>query len=98
MYTMYVLALIQRYENRSFNSESTICEMKANLETLGKSIYRSKSYIAEKTIEEYLQRNSWQIEELQLSDEEISQGKFVSNEEVNDYLDSWGDEYNKTIS
>ena len=73
-------------------------QMKANLETLGKSIHRSKSYIAEKAIEEYLKRNSWQIKELQLAEEEIKQGKFVSNDEVNDYLDSWGNEYEKTIS
>ena len=72
-------------------------EMKANLESFGKSIHRSKSYIAEKAIEEYLERNSWQIEELQSANEEISQGKFISNDEVNDYLDSWGNEYNKTI-
>ena len=72
-------------------------QMKTNLETLGKSIHRSKSYIAEKAIEEYLKRNSWQIKELQLAEEEISQGKFISNDEVNDYLDSWGNEYNKTI-
>jgi RHH-type rel operon transcriptional repressor/antitoxin RelB len=72
--------------------------MKVNLETLGKSIHRSKSYIAEKAIEEYLKRNSWQIKELQLAEEEILQGTFISNDKVNDYLDSWGNEYEKTIS
>jgi len=65
-------------------------EMKIGLESLGKSIDRSKSYIAGKAIEEYLERNSWQIEELQLAEKEIEKGEFISNEKVENYLDSWG--------
>lgn len=64
-------------------------QMKTNLETLGKSIHRSKSYIAEKAIEEYLKRNSWQIKELQLAEEEIQQEQFVSNDEVNEFQSYW---------
>lgn len=64
-------------------------EMKAVLESLGKSIHRSKSYIAEKAIEEYLERNSWQIEELQSAEKEIEKGEFISNDKVESYLDSW---------
>jgi predicted transcriptional regulator len=66
-------------------------EMKAGLESLGKSIHRSKSYIAEKAIEEYLERNSWQIEELQSAEKEIEKGEFISNDKVESYLDSWGE-------
>ena len=70
-------------------------QVKTNLESFGKSIHRSKSYIAEKAIEEYLERNSWQIAELKSAEEEIKQGKFISNDEVNNYLDSWGSDENK---
>lgn len=63
--------------------------VKANLDKLGKAIHRSKSYIAERAIEEYLERNAWQIAELQSAENEIKQGKFVSNDEVNAYLDTW---------
>ncbi len=65
-------------------------QVKTNLESFGKSIHRSKSYIAEKAIEEYLERNAWQIAELKSAEEEIKQGKFISNDEVNVYLDAWG--------
>ena len=64
-------------------------QVKMNLDKLGKAIHRSKSYIAERAIEEYLERNSWQIAELQSAENEIKQGKFVSNDEVNTYLDTW---------
>jgi len=64
-------------------------QVKTNLDKLGKAIHRSKSYIAERAIEEYLERNAWQIAELQSAENEIKQGKFVSNDEVNAYLDTW---------
>lgn len=65
-------------------------EIKATLENLGKVLHRSKSYLAQKAIEEFLKKNAWQIEELQLAEKEIEEGNFISNEEVNDYLSSWG--------
>ena len=63
--------------------------LKHNLENLGKVIHRSKSYIAEKAIEEYLERNAWQIAELKSAEREISEGRFVSNAVVNEYLETW---------
>jgi predicted transcriptional regulator len=64
-------------------------KMKENLESIGKSLHRSKSYIATQAIQEYLEQNSWQIDELQSAQKEIEQGKFISENQVNDYLDSW---------
>jgi RHH-type rel operon transcriptional repressor/antitoxin RelB len=64
-------------------------EVKTSLESLGKIINRSKSYIAEKAISEYLDKNSWQIKELQLAEKEIQKGEFVAHEKVESYLDSW---------
>ena len=64
-------------------------QVKANIDKLGKAIHRSKSYIAERAIEEYLERNAWQITELQSAEGEIEQGKFISNDEVSSYLDAW---------
>ena len=64
-------------------------QMKANLEQLGQSIHRTKSYIAERAIDEYLERNSWQIKELQLAEQEIEKGVFIANEEIEEYLSSW---------
>ena len=65
-------------------------ELKSQLEQLGKTLHRSKSYIAEQAISQYMDENAWQIAELSQAEDEIKQGKFVSDKEVNQYLDSWG--------
>ena len=64
-------------------------ELKSQLNQLGEALHRSKSYIAEKAIRLYVEQNIWQIQELLKAEEEIKQGKFMSDEEVNQYLDSW---------
>jgi RHH-type transcriptional regulator, rel operon repressor / antitoxin RelB len=65
-------------------------ELKAELELLAKATNRSKSYLATKAIADYLQRNAWQIKELQLALQEAEKGEFVSEEAVDAWLDSWG--------
>ena len=67
-------------------------DLKSKLDQLGKTLHRSKSYIVEKAINQYVEQNAWQIEELTQAEDEIKQGKFVSNEEVTQYLESWGNE------
>ena len=64
-------------------------ELKSRLDQLGKTLHRSKSYIAEQAISQYVDENAWQIAELTQAEEEIQQGKFVAGDEVNQYLDSW---------
>ena len=64
-------------------------ELKSKISQLGDALNRSKSYIAEKAIRLYVEQNAWQIEELLKAEEEIKEGNFISNEEVNLYLDSW---------
>jgi predicted transcriptional regulator len=65
-------------------------KLKSRLDQLGKILHRSKSYIAEQAISQYVDENAWQIAELTQAEEEIRQGKFVAGNEVNQYLDSWG--------
>jgi predicted transcriptional regulator len=67
-------------------------DLKAELELLAKATNRSKSYLATKAIADYLQRNAWQIKELQQAAQEADQGEFVSEEAVDAWLDSWGRE------
>lgn len=67
-------------------------ELKHQLEQLGKTLNRSKSFIAEQAISQYMEANTWQIAELTQAEEEIQQGKFVAGNEVNQYLDSWSDD------
>jgi predicted transcriptional regulator len=64
-------------------------KLKSRLDQLGKILHRSKSYIAEQAISQYVDENAWQIAELTQAEEEIRQGKFVAGNEVNQYLDSW---------
>ncbi len=65
-------------------------ELKSRLDQLGKTLHRSKSYIAEQAIRQYVDENAWQIEELTQAEKEIRQGKFIASDKVNRYLDSWG--------
>ena len=67
-------------------------ELKSKLEKLGKTLHRSKSYIAEQAISHYVDKNAWQIDELTQAQDKIRQGNFVSNDEVGRYLQSWGNE------
>jgi RHH-type transcriptional regulator, rel operon repressor / antitoxin RelB len=66
-------------------------KIKSKILKLGKAIERPTSYIAEKALEEYLERNAWQINELKAAKKEIKENKFISDKEVNEYLDSWSD-------
>ena len=65
-------------------------ELKYRLEQLGKNLQRSKSYLAEQAIAQYLDENAWQITELTQAEEEIDQAEFIAGAEVERYLDSWG--------
>ena len=47
------------------------------LETLAKSVERSKSYIAAEAIEEYLDIHEWQVQAIQAGLSEIEQGSVV---------------------
>jgi RHH-type transcriptional regulator, rel operon repressor / antitoxin RelB len=66
--------------------------VKAKLSSFAKAIKRSNSFVVEQALEEYLSRNSWQVKELESAENEVKAGKFISNDEVNSYLDSWGSE------
>ena len=63
-------------------------ELRHQLEQLGKTLNRSKLFIAEQAISQYMKANVWQIAELTQVEEKIEQGRFVSKDEVNQYLDA----------
>ncbi len=65
-------------------------DVKAGLERLAKAANRSKSHIALKAIADYVERNAWQIEELEQAAAEADEGIFVSDEAVGAWVDSWG--------
>lgn len=65
-------------------------ELKKQLEALSGATHRSKSYLAAKALEEYLERNAWKAEQLQEAAKEADKGVFVSGQAVNQWLESWG--------
>ena len=67
-------------------------ELKSQLDQLGHTLRRSKSYLAEQDIARYIEDNAWQIDELTQAEQEINAGQFISGSEVEQYLDSWGSE------
>ncbi len=57
------------------------------LESLAKTVDRSKSYLAAEAIEEYLDIHEWQVQAIQAGLNEIEQGKVVDFAEVKE---QWG--------
>ena len=64
-------------------------ELKGKLERLAQSTRRSKSYLAAEAIAEYVDANSWQIEEIRKALEKADAGgPFVSDAEAARDLDA----------
>ncbi len=68
-------------------------EMENPLTNLAKKLDRSKNYLINLAIKEFLERESnedkrWH--ETLTAIDSVKQGNFISENEVNDWLDSWG--------
>ncbi len=66
------------------------------LDALTRATKRSRSFLTNKAIDEYISRNSWKTKEILQAVEEANKGVFVSNESVENWLSSWGDAEEKT--
>jgi RHH-type transcriptional regulator, rel operon repressor / antitoxin RelB len=61
------------------------------LEALARNTNRSKSYLANEAIENYVHLNAWQVAHIKAALAEDEQGgPSVPNEEVMEWLSSWG--------
>jgi predicted transcriptional regulator len=65
-------------------------ELKEKLDILSQATNRTKSYLAGKALEDYVKRNTWKTKELTEALKEVEKGIFVSNNTVNEWLNSWG--------
>jgi predicted transcriptional regulator len=63
---------------------------KKRLEKLAKSTGRSRSFLAAEAINEYLQVNEWQVAGIKRAMESLDRGAGVPNDEVKDWIQSWG--------
>lgn len=69
-------------------------EVEEGLEAMARKLRRSKGWLINQAVAEYLQRQEleqrrWQ--ETLAAMESVAQGKVVSADEVHDWLRSWGD-------
>ena len=70
-------------------------EIENPLEALSKKLDRSKNYLINQAIEEFLERNT--LEEQRWAEtieaiDSVKSGKTIDEEKVNEWLDSWGSE------
>jgi len=65
---------------------------KNRLENLSKSTARSRSFLASKAIQEYLEANEWQVSALRetLGRAERPEAHFIEHEEIINWLETWG--------
>ena len=62
--------------------------VREDLEKICDLTERSKAYITNKAIEEYVERNSWKVEALKRAKQEAEEGKFISHEAMGSWINS----------
>ncbi|HDZ62766.1 MAG TPA: ribbon-helix-helix protein, CopG family [Nitrospirae bacterium] len=67
---------------------------KERLDNLAKATARTKSYIVDSAIKEFLETNEWQIKSIKESVERADRedAKFIDHEKVSKWITSWGTE------
>jgi RHH-type transcriptional regulator, rel operon repressor / antitoxin RelB len=63
--------------------------LRTGLDRLAAATRRSRSYLAEEAIRDYLALNCWQIEEIQKGLEEAERGDFATEREVKRVAKKW---------
>ena len=64
-------------------------ELKSRLDKLSIATHRSRSFLAGKAIQDFIELNEWQIQEIQVAIKEADAGEFASNEEIKNVFDKW---------
>ncbi|MDQ7837689.1 MAG: CopG family ribbon-helix-helix protein [Thermodesulfobacteriota bacterium] len=67
-------------------------QIKKRLEHLARATARSKSYLVNSAIKEFIAANEWQVQEIENAVKKADQpdAKFIDHEEVSAWLDTWG--------
>ena len=64
-------------------------ELTNQLDALATATGRSKSYLAGQAIRDFIERESWQINEITQAIREADNGDFATDEEVNTFSAKW---------
>lgn len=64
--------------------------LRDRLDKLAEATDRSRSWLAAQAIAEYVEAQEWQIETVEQGLADIKSGRFVEDQRVDDWLDSWG--------
>lgn len=64
--------------------------MFAQLETLADATGRTKSWLTTEALKEYLEREAWQISQIQAAIAEADAGDFMTDEEIAERDKKWG--------
>ena len=65
-------------------------DLKQKLEHLAAAMQRSKSYLAAKAIQDFVELNEWQVQEIKEAIAEANKGDFASDELVAETFAKWG--------
>lgn len=66
-------------------------ELKRTLDKLAKATGRSRAFLAQDALRQYLEEQAWQVAEIQKAVKEADAGNFATNAEVNATLTKWGE-------
>jgi len=64
-------------------------ELKAKIDELAKNTERSRSWVVNKAVENYIEYNDWFIEKVKEGIADADAGRFASPQEVRAVVDKW---------
>ncbi len=72
-------------------------QTKEKLEHLAEATARSKSYLVNNAIKNFIEANEWQVQEIKRTVKKADQkgAEFIDHEEVAAWLDTWGSKKEK---
>ena len=65
-------------------------ELKLRLERLAGAMQRSRSFLAAQAIRDFVDRNEWQVQEIEQAVVEADRGEFASDRDVAAVFGKWG--------
>ena len=67
--------------------------LRADVEALCKALNRSRGYVAEKALSEYVRWNAWKSREIKIALKQAEKGEFISHDEMTKWAKSLGTDY-----